>query len=78
MKINMNDQATVTLTAYGARVWNARYDGIDIPAEHLPEAVVAGQQIKTQLWDLMHVFGPGIHMGMQEVPFLQNEIEVLR
>jgi hypothetical protein len=78
MQLNMNDQVRVTLTTYGAQVWNARYDGINIPAEHLPAPCAPGDEVKTQLWDLMQVFGPGIHMGMSEVPFLKNEIEVTK
>lgn len=76
MKINMNDPVTVTLTAHGAAVWNARYDGMPIADKYKPAPNVAGDLITTQFWDLMHVFGPGVYMGMLEVPFLDNALEV--
>lgn len=76
MKINMNDPVTVTLTTYGAQTWNARYNGISIPVEHRPKPSHTGDVITAQLWDLMHVFGPGIHMGMLEVPFLHNAMDI--
>ena len=46
MQLNMNDEVRVTLTTYGAKVWNARYDGINIPAEHLPAPCTPGDEVK--------------------------------
>lgn len=72
---NLNSPCRVTLTATGARIWNARYDGL--PGIPKPEPVAAGAVVETELWNLMHEFGPHIHMGMFEVPFANNRMEIL-
>lgn len=72
---NLNAICRITLTATGARIWNARYDAI--PQIPKPDPVAAGAVVETELWNVMNYFGPHIYMGMAEVPFHNNQMEIL-
>lgn len=74
MKFNMNYYATVTLTQYGADVYNNHYRNMNVPAKYKPLPEQEGTILKRQLWDLMHIFGPHIALGM-ESPFKDCIIE---
>lgn len=71
MRINTNAQVTVTLTRTGALIYEAHMG--QFPS-HVRERKLAGDTLTTQLWGLMQVFGDGIHMGMGEVPFVDNVV----
>lgn len=36
-----------------------------------------GDVFETELWDLMHIFGPALRMGSDDMPFQDSEVEVL-
>lgn len=65
MKINLNDQVSVKLTPFGQARWRGLYGTT-------PSAFLV-----MPLWELMTIFGPSLHIGMPEVCFVDNEIEVL-
>lgn len=64
--LNLNDKATVRLTPTGRRLWLLHYP--DSPK------LASDQVLCVQLWELMRAFGPAIHMGMGETPFVDNLI----
>ena len=66
MKFNINNYATVTLTEYGAKVYNARYDDIRefYPKSiKIPTPVAEGFVLKAQVWTLFQTFGEHMHLG---------------
>ena len=76
MLVNINNQCSFTLTADGAAIWNARYDGLPLPANLRPAPVEAGATVRAQLWAVMQTFGPHIRLGMREAPFLDATMEI--
>lgn len=73
MKVNTNVQATVILTAFGARHFNqymATFHGVRF------NTLQAGESLKAELWNIMAIFGSTIYNGMAEVPFQDNEMEI--
>lgn len=78
MIIDANDIVKVTLTEAGARIFNAQYHGTAIPWKYRPAHKYGGDTLEVELWSLMKTFGPHIYMGMPEVPFLKNKIEVVK
>lgn len=75
-KINTNNQVQVILTAYGATIYNQWQITRGVRLK-LVGPKKAGDKLKMGLWQAMQIFGSSIHMGMIEVPFLNNEIEFL-
>ena len=67
---NINDMARVTLTAKGMATWAKWHSdlGVDPPAY--------SQALRIELWRIMQVFGPEIHMGMIGTHFVNNRIEI--
>lgn len=65
MKININDTVRVRLTEAG----QDRYYGLTFNK-------ATGLQMP--LWELMQIFGPGLHIGIgiTEMYFVDNEIEL--
>lgn len=74
--MNINDKVKVQLTAFGADIWNKRYDGMNIPEEYVPAKVKPLDHIEVQLWDAMHVFGPIMRLG-SDVPFVDCQMEIM-
>jgi hypothetical protein len=72
--LNLNDKVRVRLTADGARAYNEYMAQFKL--RRLAPELVEGQEITTQLWDLMATFGPRIHMGMKPL-FEGLDVEVL-
>lgn len=66
MIINMNDRVGVKLTPAGQARWRGLY------------GLTPSSNLELSLWDLMATFGPGLHMGMTEMYFVDNKIEVLK
>lgn len=76
MMMNLNDRCRVTLTAAGAAQYNV-WDAITKYPGWTPKNLKEGDILVEQLWQLFQIFGPGIYLGMPEVPFLSNTIEVV-
>lgn len=81
--MNINDKVKVQpcrlpvqLTPFGADIWNKRYYGLNIPAEHLPADVEPFSFIETQLWVVMEVFGRHIHFGGENT-FVDCQMEIM-
>lgn len=70
MKVNINKQCKVRLTAYGKNVLSKYYNKYNIPFKEQDE-------YEFQLWDLMNIFGGCFIFGSHDVPFEENVI-VLR
>jgi hypothetical protein len=64
MKINLNDIAHVKLTPVGQARWRGRF------------GITPSSNLTVPLWELMQVFGPGLSMGMSEMYFVDNIIEL--
>lgn len=61
-KLNLNDSCKFRLTAAGAAVWNAQWG--NMPARlRQTEGKAEGDEVQTQLWCLMEIFGPHTHIG---------------
>lgn len=61
----MNSQTTVKLTSFGKAKYIGLFD------------TDPGDILILPLWELMQIFGPGIHMGMTEMYFVDNEVEII-
>lgn len=65
---NINNYAAVRVTAFGAEVYNKRYDDTKkyFPADYIFNNVDVkeGYVLKAQLWSLFQDFGPYISLGM--------------
>ncbi len=72
MKFNINDTVRAKLTDYGTQYYTLfhRTLGVSVPA--------AIKSVEMPLWELMQIFGPTLHMGMRELPFVDNEVEIVR
>lgn len=64
MIININDIVKVNLTPIGQARWRGKF-GITRTTLQLP------------LWELMNTFGSGMYMGMTDMYFVDNEIELV-
>lgn len=73
MKININDSVRVKLLPAGIAILKKSDQGWRLT--HGINKPTPDGWSRWQLWDLMSVFGPHIHMGF-EVPF-ETEIEIL-
>ena len=69
--VNVNCQCEVVLTEHGAKLWNEYLAGV--PSQN---AVSVGAPLRVSLWELAHVFGPGMFNGQlpERMPFYQNRI----
>ena len=63
LEINLNDTVTVNLSERGAGILNKYFKQF-----YMQENYKAGDVFKTQLWDLMSIFGPYMVMGF-DIPF---------
>lgn len=75
MKINVNEIVTVRLTEYGNQILKEHYDAMNLPEEYRNKGNLYGDH-EFHLWELMNIFGNRFRMGMCEVPFVQNSIDV--
>ena len=79
--INMNDKCIVKLTSSGRKLLEDHYAQFWKPVEidetirvlHKPDDE---GNMQFQLWVLFEIFGPHLYLGMPEVPFLNNQIEL--
>lgn len=70
MTINLNDHVTVRLTETGRRMVIASGQAGE---QFVPPV---GEPYRVQLWALMAAVGGSLYIGMSEVPFVGNCIEV--
>lgn len=80
MKLNINEQVRVKLTAAGIKEYERYYRElmpVGTKEEYFYPRLDAEGWHRTQLWCLMQEFGPAIYMGMPDVFFENNEIEVI-
>ncbi len=80
MKINLNDNCRVKLTEAGIKQWIEWHKELRLPPKaqayfETPRLDPSGLH-QTQLWCLMQIFGPAIHIGIGDVFFEDNEILV--
>ena len=75
--MNLNDQVEVKLTDYGLKIYNDYWEGLDLKKYGLEVPELNNNILKTELWDLMHIFSKYIYMGNTEVPFENNEIKII-
>ncbi len=70
--LNTNTMVSAKLTALGATLWVASH--FDISLGKRPPPVKAGDVVTDTLWHFMAVFGPHLHHGMPETPFVDNNL----
>lgn len=77
--VNINVQATVTLTPFGLQILEREFSNIPGASNYLdviyPNRRTTGI-IRTQLWEIMRVFGSHLDMGVRELPFVGNNIQL--
>lgn len=74
MKYNINDQAIVELTPYGEEIL-CKYWARVCNISNIPNYNLITKKYKTQLWDIMLIFGNYLYMG-NNTPFKDNIIEI--
>lgn len=74
MVVNTNDQVSVRLTDTGMEIlrqhWGEHFDGV---CRH---RLSPDGEYTESLWQIMRIFGPSIHLGMGEVPFVGNVVNI--
>lgn len=75
MRLNLNVPVRVRLTEQGAFLYNSYWRSSGVPLDLLSPMKQAGDELKIQLWEAMHIFGPHCYNGCR-VPFVDNVIEL--
>jgi len=70
---NVNTKARVRLTLHG---WALLEQACGGNTRHAL-ALAPGGLYEAPLWDMMNTFGPSMHMGMGDIPFVDNQIEII-
>lgn len=77
MKFNMNDRATVRLTAYGNLVFDKHYKELGLePKVYRKHNINSDGELRQELWMIMHIFGKSMVMGLTEICFENNSITI--
>jgi hypothetical protein len=77
MEININDYVEVVLTQAGADTYNTYWNDISYRWPGFVEKnLKEGDVLKEQLWSVMQIFGPHIHLG-GHVPFVMCRMNIL-
>ncbi len=64
LEINLNDTVEVVLSKFGAKIYNDWWNDPDFNWRTTElSAKKTGDKLRAQLWHLMQVFGPHIHLG---------------
>lgn len=79
MRLNMNQQCKVKLTPCGRKqyYWYYHDYGEYILEERMQYLSQNDNVLVVELWKLANIFGSSMHNGCKEVPFENNEIEVI-
>lgn len=77
MRVNINNFATVRLTTAGRGVWDRYWHDLSREAglNGNPFEPAADGTLRTELWQLMRVFGPELFMGNVQM-FQDNAVEI--
>lgn len=77
--MNINDEVVVRLTPAGEEAWRRYWlktsDGV--PEVIRTSATLPDGKVRFQIHHLMYTFGPYCYNGSNELPFVNNEIEIL-
>ena len=65
IEFNINWNATVTLTAAGAKRYNEAHADFWQMYPQYAKPVEEGYVLRDHLWSLMQVFGPSMRLGME-------------
>lgn len=74
MMLNVNVSVTATLTDAGKKRVETFYRELGLPQHRALRC--EGKVFKTQLWELMSIFGPEMHMGNRDVMFENNSVDI--
>ena len=72
IEINLNDSVSVNLSERGAEILNKYFKQFIITKNYK-----AGDVFKTELWDLMNIFGEHLTMGFN-IPFESCYLKIER
>lgn len=77
IEVNLNDYAYVRLTPSGEKLFARYYHDLTLdPALYRAMHLQADGRWRFQLYDLMHIFGPGCMMG--PIPPFETNFTVVR
>jgi len=83
IKFNINEEVKVKLNAYGLNIYTEKMEKVNewLNSVHgkcvkMEVKIDENGYTKFQLWDLMHLFGPHMVLGM-DIPFTDTEIVFL-
>jgi len=81
IKINQDNRVRVQLTEFGKRTIKTFYGALGLPPSHQPVGitgpVLVYDLLEVQLWELFNIFGHCFFKSATEMPFVDNEIELL-
>ena len=72
-KININDTIKFRLTPLGEAIWQAYWGELGVP--NSPFITDSCGRVEMQLWEVMHIFGPALYMGSEQI-IIDNEVIV--
>lgn len=72
-KININDTIKFRLTPHGEAIWQAYLRAHDLHIPPFPTDSCG--RVEMQLWEVMHIFGPSLYMGSEQI-IVDNEVIV--
>ena len=80
MKINVNDMCSVKLTESGVEwlMHNSRIEYMHSFIDYMHSFNKETQVLTTELWSVMYIFGEMLFMTQMNIPFENNEIEILK
>lgn len=70
MEMNINEEVWVRLTQGGKKVYRKHFERLGM--KPIPRKEILGWS-NFQMWDLMNIFGPHLHMGAKAI-FKDNRI----
>lgn len=70
--VNLNATVIVTLTQYGADIYNKYYADYEIAKEPKPE----GATVSMLLHELALIFGDVLYVGNPKQPFVDNNLKI--
>jgi hypothetical protein len=71
--VHINAPVVARLTPEGLSRLEAYYNDLGVP---YPPPWLHGDELCTQLWDVMHIFGPQMFMGNTKDMFVDNKLRI--